>query len=93
MMHHHFLHYLDGSVDAERSIVTDLVSQVDPEGTALVSVYLHRYSYFHELKNTYRVINAILYWSLICFLGQRTIFVLTKVDLAERQGIKQDRVC
>ena len=64
----------DGSVDAERSIVTDLVSQVDPNG--MIVVYQ----------------GQVLSSLSLSLLGQRTIFVLTKVDMAESSGMKQNRV-
>ena len=68
----------DGSVDAERSIVTDLAGQMDQDGKTRDVLYMYMY--------------ALIAYTHAPTVGHRTIFVLTKVDMAERSGIKQQRV-
>ena len=68
----------DGSIDAERSNVTELANIMDPQGR-LASYSL----YFNDLK----IMKLCLFPS-----GKRTIFVLTKVDLAEQNEASPSRV-
>ncbi len=97
-------------MDAERSIVTDIVSQMDPEGSCLYCPYTSNYyhcacvypKYLHSIvpvfitpfERTLKLLSSFLVLLLIVSFspGSRTIFVLTKVDLAEKSGVKQDRV-
>jgi optic atrophy protein 1 len=68
----------DGSIDAERSNVTELANIMDPQGRlASYSLYL----------NDLKIMKLCLFPS-----GKRTIFVLTKVDLAEQNEASPSRV-
>ena len=68
----------DGSIDAERSNVTELANIMDPQGRlASCSLYL----------NDLKIMKLCLFPS-----GKRTIFVLTKVDLAEQNEASPSRV-
>ena len=83
-MNVYFHIFLDGSIDAERSNVTELANIMDPQGM-----------FFHARKLNSSTFLFFYTADLIHFFfrsGKRTIFVLTKVDLAEQNEASPSRV-
>ena len=82
-MNVYFHIFLDGSIDAERSNVTELANIMDPQGM-----------FFPRTKIDFVNLSFFILLVLLIFFrsGKRTIFVLTKVDLAEQNEASPSRV-